>query len=241
MQRSVSFLCAASLIMCASPIVHAGPWSAGIAAGNLSGLTRADHPARSAVFASDWLARHAVIDEGVLNLTLAACANRMCGASVRLGRSLGHGSYEATLKAAPGKGVVTGFFLYTGPAHGTHHDEIDFEFLGSDPKAVRLSLWVDGALRQRRVALGFDASKEFHRYRIIWDHDHVTWLIDDRQVLRLTRADGPLPGAPMRVFANIWGAGKPVQGWAGRYRGATAQAQFRTLRFVPLVRGQGQS
>lgn len=207
----------------------------------MSGLTRADHPARSQIFASGWRAGHVRVAIRALTLSLAPCGAKMCGAAVRHRRSLGYGRYQAVLKAASGKGVVTGFFLYSGPAHGTRHDEIDFEFLGSDPGAVHLSLWVDGTLRQRRVPLGFDASAGFHQYQIIWEEDHVTWLVDGRQILRLSASDGPLPVAPMRVFANIWGAGKPVQGWAGTYSGAASRAALRKLIFTPMVRNDERS
>lgn len=202
----------------------------------------ADHKAGSRIFASDWSAGQ--IDQtlnpdtaqgGGLTLRLDPFNGHPRGASISRHAASGHGRYSARLKAARGHGVVTGFFLYSGPAEGTPHDEIDFEVLGKETTAIRLSLWVDGKLTTRRVPLGFDAAKSFHDYEIHWTQDKVAWSIDGQPVHSLEAPHAAMPRADMRVFANIWAAGASLHRWAGRYQGRATSADLGAVRFSPAL------
>lgn len=92
------------------------------------------------LFDTDWDAAHAQPGDG-LSLILAPQRGekRFRGASIRRQEPTHHGRYEAVLTSARGDGLITGFFLYTGPAYGTQHDEIAWEIFGKDTTTAQVA------------------------------------------------------------------------------------------------------
>jgi hypothetical protein len=127
-------------------------------------------------------------------------------------RSFPHGRVEAEIRAAPGSGLVTGFFLH----RDTPRQEIDIEFAGADPRRMLVNVYFnpgdDGTAMgfgyrgsPCRIDLGFDATADFHRYAIDWRPDRVTWLVDGRVLHeRVSWDPTPIPHLDMRVHANLW-------------------------------------
>jgi GR25 family glycosyltransferase involved in LPS biosynthesis len=127
-------------------------------------------------------------------------------------RSFAYGRIEAEIKAAPGSGLVTGFFLH----RGTPRQEIDIELVGSDPRRMLINVYFnpgdDGAAMgfgyrgsPCRIDLGFDATAAFHLYAIDWRPDRITWLVDGQVVHeRVSWDPTPIPHLGMRVHANLW-------------------------------------
>jgi len=127
-------------------------------------------------------------------------------------RSFGYGRFEAEIRAAPGSGIVTGFFLY----RANPLQEIDIEFPGSDPRRMLANVYFnpgdDGTAMSFGyrgspcwIDLGFDASTDFHRYAIDWRSGRVAWLLDGRVVHERVGWDPtPIPHLPMRVHSNVW-------------------------------------
>lgn len=123
-----------------------------------------------------------------------------------------YGRFEAELKPVAVSGVLTALFLYRFDPW----QEIDMEFLGKDTSKVLLNVFynpgVEGDLYNYGfrgtpilVDLGFDASREFHRYAIEWDPSEIRWFVDD--VLIHARPAGkptPIPHLPMRLHINTW-------------------------------------
>jgi beta-glucanase (GH16 family) len=127
-------------------------------------------------------------------------------------RSFRHGRFEAEIQAAPGSGLVTGFFLHrVAPLQ-----EIDIEFPGSDPRRMLVNVYFnpgdDGTAMNFGyrgspcwIDLGFDASARLHRYAIDWRPGYVAWLVDDRVIHERVGWDPtPIPHLAMRVHANLW-------------------------------------
>ena len=191
-----------------------------------------DHPG----FDTDWR-REMIRFDGGLTLGLAPRTggnNRFVGSALRRRATTGYGYYEATLRPAPGAGIVTGFFLYTGPAYGTRHDEIDIEFLGRSMTSMIITTFVDGNRWSREIPLGFDARDGLHRYGFDWQRDQIRWFVDGREVYRRSAADGPLPQLPARLFVNLWAASPALADWAGQASEAqTASARVAQINFVP--------
>lgn len=184
-----------------------------------------DHPA----FANGWSRRNARVRNG-LHLALTVAGGVPTGAALRRRAATGFGRYAARLRAGSGAGVVTGFFLYSGPAFGSAHDEIDFEFLGNDPRAVHLSWWKDGVLHQRRAGLPFDTTAGVHDYAINWRADGIAWSADGHVLHTARRA---VPQRPLFPFLNIWAARPALANWAGPYAGTTARAWIVETGFTP--------
>lgn len=152
----------------------------------------------------------------------------------------GYGRYEATVRAAAGgPGMVTGFFVYTGPHFDDPHDEIDFEWLGKDTRAVQLNHFSDGRPAGGvTVPLDFDAAEEFSTYRFDWLPDRIDWYVDGRLVHSADGSAQRLPEPPAKLFFDIWaGRGRDAETWlGGRFAdpGRPVTASVRCVSYVPL-------
>lgn len=123
-----------------------------------------------------------------------------------------HGRFEATIRPAPGPGIVTGFFLH----RASPRQEIDIEFIGLHPTRLLTNVYFnpgdDGAAYSFGyrgspcwVDLGFDASADFHTYGIEWRPGCISWLVDGLVVHERASWDPtPIPHLPMRLHANVW-------------------------------------
>ncbi len=123
-----------------------------------------------------------------------------------------HGRFEASIRAARGNGLITGFFLH----RASPRQEIDFEIMGHDPTSVLLNVYFNpgdiGANSDYgyrgspcRIPLGFDASLDFHRYTIEWSPDRITWAVDGRIIHQRGSWDPtPVPHLPMKLHFNLW-------------------------------------
>jgi cellulose synthase/poly-beta-1,6-N-acetylglucosamine synthase-like glycosyltransferase/beta-glucanase (GH16 family) len=122
------------------------------------------------------------------------------------------GRFETVFKPTKEPGVVSSFFLYRFDPW----QEIDAEFLGNDTTKILLNVFYnpgqDGDLYNYGlrgtpavIELGFDASLEFHRYAIEWEHDEIRWFVDDKLIhVRKAGAPTPIPKLPMRFHVNTW-------------------------------------
>lgn len=200
-----------------------------------------DHPH----FDTDWRRRQVQHEGPASRLALViapramatpARRNRFEGASLRRRETTGFGRYEAEIKPARGAGLVTGFFLYTGPYYGTRHDEIDVEFLGRNTRMMQASWFVDGALQTRQIPLGFDAAAQPRRYAFEWWPDRLRWFVGAQLVFEVTRRQAQLPEVPGYLYLNLWAAAPSLANWAGRAAPqARGKAQINAVRFTPLA------
>ena len=193
-------------------------------------------------FDTDWRRDQISASAFGLQLTLSpkeGGANRFDGASMRRPEPSHYGRYEITLQPARGAGVVTGFFTYSGPYYGTRHDEIDIEFLGKDTTKLHLAWFVDGAMRNRFIDLGFDAADRPRRYAFEWWPDRLRWFVEGKLIFETTAQDGPLPKVPGYLFANIWAADPVLEGWAGLADpGVARTALLSEIRYRPFSDAQ---
>ena len=200
-----------------------------------------DHPH----FDTDWRRRQVQHEGSASRLALViapragaslAPRNRFEGASLRRRETSGFGRYEADIKPARGAGLVTGFFLYTGPYYGTRHDEIDIEFLGKNTRMMQASWFVDGALQTRQIPLGFDAAAQSRRYAFEWWPDRLRWFVGAQMVFEVTREQAQLPEVPGHLYLNLWAAAPSLANWAGRASPQTrGKARINAVRFTPLA------
>ena len=190
------------------------------------------HPA----FDTDWRRDKVSFGSGLqIDLTPHQGHNRFAGGSIRTHQTHHFGYYETRMKAAKGDGVVTGFFTYTGPYYGTPHDEIDVEILGKDTTKLHVAWFVNGALTNHFVPLGFDAAECVHDYGFLWEPTGLSWFVNGQEVFRHSAKDGPIPEHPGHIFANLWAADPSIASWSGTIvPGTSATAQFDHIRVVPL-------
>ncbi|HVI41408.1 MAG TPA: family 16 glycosylhydrolase, partial [Anaerovoracaceae bacterium] len=122
------------------------------------------------------------------------------------------GKFEATIKASNVPGVVTGVFLQ----RNSPGQEIDIEIAGNRPNRLLVNVFYspgdEGANfdygyrgAPTYIELGFDASKECHRFTIEWSPCEILWLVDDKLVHRRGIWDPtPIPNLPMTFHINSW-------------------------------------
>ncbi len=148
----------------------------------------------------------------------------------------GYGTYRARLKTAAGSGLNTAFFTYVGPAvHGGEHSEIDFEFLGKNPRTVQLNFFDKGVSQgEKLIDLGFDASADFHDYSFVWAPDRIRWYVDGKLVHE-TAAGAHIPGNPGRIYLSLWSGSDKIRDWLGPFTYDTPRvAEFTAIGFEPL-------
>ncbi|GAB1266558.1 family 16 glycosylhydrolase [Aurantivibrio infirmus] len=125
-----------------------------------------------------------------------------------------YGKFEANLQACDLPGVVTGFFLH----RNTPRQEIDVEIAGNRPNRLMVNVFFNPGGEGAKfdygyrgtptyIELGFDASKEIHRYTIEWTPNDITWKVDGNIVHKRVIWDPtPIPNLPMSLHVNCWPA-----------------------------------
>lgn len=148
------------------------------------------------------------------------------------------GRFEATFRASDVPGVITGFFLH----RNSPHQEIDIEILGREPHRLLINVFYNpGSPGDKfdfgyrgspvHIDLGFDASKEMHRYAIEWSPSEIQWFVDDRLVHRRDLWNPtPIPHLPMKLHFNAWPS--RASWFAGRLsnRRLPATAEVKAVR-----------
>ena len=209
------------------------------------------------VFNVVWKSHNVVYENGIMRLgiTEESATAYLDGNEVAFNYTAGeartqnyyhYGDYEVSMKPSANPGTASTFFVCTGPydektvtdAEGNTtkvpnaHDEIDIEFLGKDTTKVQFNFFVDGqGGNEYMYDLGFDASKEFHRYGFRWTETSITWFVDGVPVYKVTtdktatggtnlRVVDKLPSTAGRMLTNYWCGNERAWGWMGEYKGA---------------------
>jgi beta-glucanase (GH16 family) len=123
-----------------------------------------------------------------------------------------YGSFEISMKPIKGEGLISAFFLHRNDPW----QEIDVEFVGHDTTKILLNVYCNPGVVNTKynygvrgtpvlINLGFDASEDFHNYRIEWEYHEIRWYVDDRIIhVRKTWNPTPIPNLPLAIYANTW-------------------------------------
>ncbi|KAF3925323.1 Beta-glucanase [Dactylellina cionopaga] len=130
------------------------------------------------------------------------------------------GKVEIVMKAGPGAGIVSSLVLQSDDL-----DEIDVEFIGSQPGNVQTNIFSKGNQDVHIYGANTgvaDAVGVFHKYTVDWTPEAITWSIDGNVVRTLTHAalGDVYPQTPMQIKFGPWAAGDPSNApgtiqWAG--------------------------
>jgi beta-glucanase (GH16 family) len=122
------------------------------------------------------------------------------------------GKFEAQLKPPKAKGIITGVFLH----RDSPRQEIDIEFLGNNPSKMLVNVYYNPGGEKARfdygfrgtpvlIDLGFDATRDFHKYAIEWASDEIRWYVDEKLVYKRSNWEPtPIPHLPMKFHINLW-------------------------------------
>ncbi|KAK9761838.1 putative glycosidase CRH2 [Basidiobolus ranarum] len=188
---------------------------------------------------SKWIPNYASIDNGQLVMGMKVTdkihnKHRYgLGSTVTSVRWIQYGNVTARVKSASVTGgIVTSFII-----KNRQGDEIDFEWVGGNPKKVQTNYYYDGHLyytengktaygHRESFSVGDDTSSEFNDYTIQWEEDFIKWYVNHKVVRTLYKKDTwnattetywyPARLAPIQL--SIWDAnseGSHTVSWAG--------------------------
>lgn len=140
------------------------------------------------------------------------------------------GRVEYTIRAAPGKGIVSSAVLQSDDL-----DEIDWEWLGGSSDQVQSNYFGKGdTSTNNRGAFHDDPGSQdsFHTYSIDWTSSQIVWAINGKTVRVLTPESantGMYPQTPMMIKVGVWAGGDSnnAQGTIGK--------PFHSTRFETVV------
>ncbi|KAF2661700.1 glycoside hydrolase family 16 protein [Lophiostoma macrostomum CBS 122681] len=117
------------------------------------------------------------------------------------------GRVDVSLKAAPGKGIVSSFVLQSDDL-----DEIDWEWLGADSGQVQSNYFGKGqTTTYNRGAFHANPDNQagFKTYSIQWTPEQIIWQIDGTTVRTLepANANDQYPQTPMQIKVGAWSGG----------------------------------
>lgn len=210
--------------------------------------SKADGWKNGSPFDNAWAADHVTVANGKLDLRLddvALLGEPYTSGELRTNGYYGYGCYEASFKPVAVPGVVTSLFTFAGPydnGGNGKHNEIDVEFLGSQPRRVQLNFWTNDdtytSHNEVLIDLGFDPTTEFHRYGFKWTASQIEWYIDGSLVhTAFNSTSNPTPKATeslQKVMVNAWPVDETAELWAGTfgYPGAPLHAEYEWIRHI---------
>ena len=153
-------------------------------------------------------------------------------------RSFSHGRFEAEIRAAPGSGLVTGFFLH----RDTPRQEIDIEFahwgdplspidnytvypaqVGTRPTTRSFPFRLSGVGNSTHTLTWTSTSVLFQSFRGSNVNPSVSWLFQPRD------PQSRIPQIPLPVHINLW----LFQGQAP-LNGQDVEVIIRAFTFTPM-------
>ncbi len=164
-----------------------------------------------------------------------ARGKRHTGAEMHVNGTHHYGRYEVVMQPARGEGLVSAFFTFTGPMHGTPKDEIDIEFTGRDTTRVQLNYFTSGkSYGGAWIELPYDAADHLQLYAFEWDPDEIRFFIGDQLVHVADGKTLAIPSHAGSAMFSLWAAHPRLAGWTGpiRYEEG-ASATFHCVSYAP--------
>lgn len=196
-------------------------------------MEKADGWSNGSIFDCTWRGANISFQDGIMTLKIDSdgqnASPKWSGGEYRTRDFYHYGMYEVRMKPIKNDGVVSSFFVYTGPSDNNPWDEVDIEFLGKDTTKIQFNYFTNGVGEHEFIYdLGFDASEDFHTYGFQWLQDSITWYVDGVEVHKATEN---IPSTPGKIMMNVW-PGIGVDGWLNPFDGKVPlEAQYDWFRY----------
>lgn len=152
-----------------------------------------------------------------------------------------YGNVKATVKSAPGVGMVSAFILMSDVA-----DEIDLEWLGAYDYEVQTNYYYRGETSgydRGGVTNVTKPEEATHVYEIDWTETTLQWLVDGVVVRTLDKSDTTgygYPDTPCQIKIGVWASGDPTNAagtieWGGGLIDYTAGPYTMTLSSLAVT------
>jgi beta-glucanase (GH16 family) len=209
---------------------------------------KADGWTNGSPFDNAWRADHVSFSGGMMDLRLsdyAGLGEPYSSGEYRTTGYYGYGCYEAGFRPVAEPGVVSAFFTFAGPydnGGNGRHNEIDFEFVGTDTRRVQLNFWTNddsyASSNEVLVNLGFDAATSLHAYAFKWTSTGIRWYVDGTLIHEaFDQAANPTPKSAdslHKIMMNLWPVDETAAAWAGTfvYPGQPLHALYDWVRYT---------
>lgn len=147
----------------------------------------------------------------LLVLGWTTTAQATASAEVYSSQSYSYGRFEASIRFAPGSGVVGAFFLWKDGSEvpGTFWNELDFEKVGEECGLDTNAFYGDPEkVHTQRITVEGDLCNDYHTYTYEWTPEYISWLVDGTEVRRETgeavTAFSENASEGMQIRFNIW-------------------------------------
>ena len=120
-----------------------------------------------------------------------------------------YGRFEARLRFAPGEGVVSSFFLWKdGSSSTTSWNELDYEKVNATCR-LQTNIWTGKGTQSAQFdTTTSDICGQYHTYAFEWTPDYIAWVIDGKQVRKVTGASvaeyTQNASQGMTLHFNVW-------------------------------------
>ena len=198
-----------------------------------------DHGNEGGFQGGDWVPENVVATSDGVRLDVTPTGNPKkpyALSEVQLAGLYGYGRYEVVMRPAKGSGLVSAFFVYTGPWFGDPHDEIDIEFVGKEMTEVQLNYFHKGKKGHfANIKLPFDASEEDHLYAFDWKPEGISWYVDGELIYETPKGDPRIPNTSGRIYFSNWTGIPALRQWHGNPDfGDRGSAYYSCISFTPL-------
>lgn len=196
-------------------------------------MEKADGWSNGSIFDCTWRGANISFQDGIMTMKIDSdgdnASPKWSGGEYRTRDFYHYGMFEVRMKPIKNDGVVSSFFVYTGPSDNNPWDEVDIEFLGKDTTKIQFNYFTNGVGEHEFIYdLGFDASEDFHTYGFQWLEDSITWYVDGVEVHKATEN---IPSTPGKIMMNVW-PGIGVDGWLKPFDGKVPlEAQYDWFRY----------
>ncbi|CAE8742463.1 unnamed protein product [Polarella glacialis] len=158
--------------------------------------------------------------EGAAVVSCGSKDGDQCGMRMSSNSHVGQGLHAMGVKAAPGDGVATTFYLSN---NGGLYDktkqhpwvEIDFEIMGHQAAADHTKIWTNlftgvGVEHNQMITVPFDATAGYHTYAVDLTDSSVAWVVDGvtyrkEDITSLADVVAAVRSSAFQELVSVWG------------------------------------